>query len=159
MSPAPRLQVPGKKTQAIFVLPQPQSEACFFHVSNSFTQAIGISNISSKPYYCLHCTCSATIVGLYSTPCSSISMLSRGLLVCYSESFCFMVSKRRLGQPHWLLWVLLLSIPLGQSSVYKLGHVIFAMIISVLNFLSFMPSAVCLCLRYCYLFWYRHVPC
>lgn len=123
MSPAPRLQVPGKKTQAIFVLPQPQSEACFFHVSNSFTRAIGISNMSSKPYSCLHCTCSATIVGVYSTPCSSISMLSRGLLVCYNESFCFMVSKWRLGQPHWLLWVLLLSILLGQSSVHKLGHV------------------------------------
>lgn len=151
MSPPPRLQVPGNKTQAVFVLPQPRSEACFFHVSSSFTQATGISNISSTTYSCLHSTCSATIVGLHSTPCSSISMLSRGLLVCYSESFCFMVSKWRLGQPHWLLWVLLLSILLGRSSVslsINWDTQIFTVSVSVLNFLSFVPSAICLCPRY-----------
>lgn len=144
MTLPPRLQVPGKKTQTVFVIPQPQSGASFSHVSNSFIQDTDISDVPSKSCSCFHCSSHGT----FSMPCSSIPMLSRGILVCCSGYYCFTVSKWRLSWPHLSLWMLVLSVLRGWGSVSLSIHWdtwVFTMSLSVLSFLSFILGALYWC--------------
>lgn len=90
-------RTPGPRGESIdwFCPPSAIPQASFSHVSNSFTQTTGISDVPSNPSSCLHCIQHVAVMGfslIAAYPCASPSLI-RGLLVCPSESICFTVSK------------------------------------------------------------------